>query len=62
MFARYLIFKSKLQATDLGASMIEYALLVVLIAILGFVAVAHFGDEVSESYGTIANELAQSGS
>jgi Flp pilus assembly pilin Flp len=62
MIARYLIFKSKLQTTDLGASMVEYALLVVLIALLGFVAVSHFGGEVSETYGSIADNLVESGS
>lgn len=42
---------------DEGASMVEYALLVVLIAIIAFVAVQLAGDEVSNTFSTIANEL-----
>jgi pilus assembly protein Flp/PilA len=41
-----------------GASMVEYALLVVLIAIVALVAVSLAGDEVSGVFSEIANELA----
>ena len=41
-----------------GASMVEYALLVVLIAIAGFLAVDNFGDEVSATFDTIATSIA----
>ena len=34
-----------------GASMVEYALLIALIAIVALVAVAFFGSSVSESFG-----------
>ena len=40
-----------------GASMVEYAFLVVLIAIIAFVAVAIAGREVSEAFSTIAQTL-----
>ncbi len=40
-----------------GASMVEYALLVVLIAIVALVAVSLAGDEVSGVFSEIANEL-----
>ena len=40
-----------------GASMVEYALLVVLIAIIAIVAVSIAGQEVSEAFSTIANTL-----
>ena len=40
-----------------GASMVEYALLVVLIAIVALVAVSLAGDEVSSVFSEIAVEL-----
>lgn len=42
-----------------GASMVEYALLVVLIAIIALVAVALAGDEVSNTFSEIASGLSQ---
>jgi Flp pilus assembly pilin Flp len=62
MIAKFIHFKSKLTQTDRGASMVEYALLVILIAICGFVAVSQFGDSVSGTYGSIADNLQQAGS
>jgi len=44
-------------AEDEGASMVEYALLVVLIAIVAFAAVQFAGDEVSNVFTEIANGL-----
>ena len=44
---------------DKGASMVEYALLVVLIAIIAIVAVRLAGRQVSEAFSTIANSLEQ---
>ncbi len=43
--------------TDKGASMVEYALLVVLIAIIALVAVSIAGEEVSETFSEIASGL-----
>ena len=40
-----------------GASMVEYSLLVVLIAIVALVAVTLAGSEVSESYSEIASAV-----
>ena len=40
-----------------GASMVEYALLVVLIAIIALVAIRLAGNEVSSTFGEIATEL-----
>ena len=42
-----------------GASMVEYALLVVLIAIIALVAIALAGQQVSQTFDTIAQELQQ---
>jgi pilus assembly protein Flp/PilA len=41
-----------------GASMVEYALLVVLIAIIAIIAIQIAGEEVSEAFSTAASGLA----
>jgi Flp pilus assembly pilin Flp len=51
----------RLHHNDRGASMVEYSLLVVLIAIAGFLAVSYFGDSVSGTFSTIADSLTNSG-
>jgi pilus assembly protein Flp/PilA len=43
-----------------GASMVEYALLVVLIAIIAIVAISLAGNNVSKAFSTIANTLGAS--
>jgi Flp pilus assembly pilin Flp len=43
--------------SEIGASMVEYALLVMLIAIVGLVSVTYFGDSVASSYSEIAGAL-----
>jgi pilus assembly protein Flp/PilA len=45
-------------ADDEGASMVEYALLVILIAIVALVGVQLAGTQVSASYSGIASGLA----
>jgi pilus assembly protein Flp/PilA len=40
-----------------GASMVEYALLVVLIAIIAIVAVSIAGQNVSKAFSTVAGSL-----
>ena len=52
---------NRLRLDDKGASMVEYALLVVLIAIAGFLAVANFGGAVADTFDTIANSLTNAG-
>ena len=49
-------------ADERGASMVEYALLVVLIAIVALAAVAVAGDELSETYSEISSGLVGAGS
>ena len=44
-----------------GASMVEYALLVVLIAIVALVAVTLAGTELSETYSEISSGLVSAG-
>ena len=57
MYARYLAFKSKLHFTDRGASMVEYALLVLLIAMVALIAVQVAGLTLSETYSEIADSF-----
>ncbi len=45
--------------SEKGATMVEYALLVVLIAIIALVAISLAGDEVSEAFSEIASGLNQ---
>jgi len=40
-----------------GASMVEYALLIILIAIIAFVAVSVAGQNVSKAFSTVADGL-----
>lgn len=57
MYAKFLTLKSRLTNTEFGASMVEYALLVMLIAIVAFVAVQLAGQSLSSTYGDIANSF-----
>ena len=41
-----------------GASMVEYALLVVLIAIIALIAISLAGQNVSKAFSTVASSLA----
>ncbi len=61
MYARYSVFKSRFMGSDNGASMVEYSLLVVLIAIVALVAVALAGDTLSQTYSDIASDLQDAG-
>ena len=45
-----------------GASMVEYSLLVLLIAIVALVAVTVAGGELSETYSEISSNLVDAGS
>ena len=48
--------------SDKGASMVEYSLLVVLIAIVAWVAVDLAGGALSETYSEISSDLVRAGS
>lgn len=43
------------RSTERGASMVEYALLIVLIALIAFVAVRVAGENVSTAFSTVAD-------
>jgi len=47
---------------DRGASMVEYALLIVLIALIAFAAVQLAGNQLSDTYSTIADAFPTGGS
>ena len=49
-------------ADEKGASMVEYSLLVLLIAIVALVAVTVAGSELSETYSEISSNLVDAGS
>jgi Flp pilus assembly pilin Flp len=53
---------AKFSDGERGASMVEYALLVVFIAIVALVAVEIGGNEISESYSDISSSLQWAGS
>lgn len=47
--------------SEIGASMVEYALLVVLIALVALIAVTVAGQELSEQYSSIASGVESAG-
>jgi len=48
---------NKIYYSENGASMVEYALLIALIAIVVFAAAKFFGNALSDTYGEIGDEL-----
>ena len=50
-----------LEKRERGASMVEYALLVVLIALAAFLAVRFAGNELSRTYSNISVEVSNAG-
>jgi Flp pilus assembly pilin Flp len=58
MFYKIIYFLTR---EEKGASMVEYALLVVMIAIAALVAVAIGGNELSETYSEISSGLVEAG-
>ena len=47
--------------TERGASLVEYALLLALIAVICIVALQFLGDKASESFDSIGNSIANPG-
>lgn len=58
MFYKVIWFVTK---QERGASMVEYALLVVMIALVALAAVAIAGTELSETYSEISSNLVEAG-
>ena len=51
----------RIHSNEQGASMVEYALLVVLIAIVAILAVTLAGEELSNTYSEIASGVSNAG-
>lgn len=56
MLRLWTTYQSRFNSED-GASMVEYALLVALIAVIAIVAVAFLGNEVSTEFNEVGNAL-----
>ncbi len=50
-------FRARFGRTERGASMVEYALLLALIAVVCIVAVSLIGSRANNKFSTIANSL-----
>lgn len=50
--------QSRVVRDDEGASLVEYALLVALIAIVAIIAITVVGQNVSDNFDSVAQELA----
>ena len=57
MLAKLTEMIARFQDEETGASMVEYALLVVLIAIIAIVAITLAGEEISSTFSDIASSL-----
>lgn len=53
--------RAKVWVEQRGASMVEYALLVALIAMVALIAVQLAGDELSTTYSEIASQVGEAG-
>jgi len=58
--ARYLTYRCRIDS-ERGASLVEYALLVGLIAIVCLVAIAFFGQSTSGRYSSVASQVGGAG-
>ena len=56
MLRMWTAFQSRV-GTEEGASLVEYALLVALIAIVALVAIRFLGNTVSDEFDSIGNQL-----
>ena len=59
MLAKLTEMIAAMRDEERGASMVEYALLVVLIAIIAIVAITLAGEEISSTFSDIASSLEQ---
>ena len=59
------VLKAWIQAhiakTDRGASLVEYALLVALIAVACIVAITFLGDEATDNFSRVGSSVSQAG-
>ncbi len=57
MLRMWTALQSRFVADEEGASLVEYALLVALIAVIALVAIRFLGEQVSTEFNSIGNEL-----
>ena len=57
MLRMWTALQSRFVADEEGASLVEYALLVALIAVVALVAIRLLGTEVSAEFNSVAGEL-----
>jgi len=57
MLRMWTALQSRFVADENGASLVEYALLVALIAIVALVAIRFLGNTVSDEFDSVGNQL-----
>lgn len=57
MLRMWTALQSRFIADEEGASLVEYALLVALIAIVALVAIRFLGNQVSDEFNSVGNQL-----
>ena len=57
MLRMWTAFQSRFVADEEGASLVEYALLVALIAVVALVAIRFLGNAVSDEFNSVGGEL-----
>ena len=57
MLRLWTAFQSRIAADEEGASMVEYALLVALIAIVVIVSITFLAGKINETYSEVGNSL-----
>jgi pilus assembly protein Flp/PilA len=57
MITAYLSLKHRGERSEDGASLVEYALLIALIAVVCIAAMAYFGNEVGDSFSRSGSKL-----
>jgi len=55
MLRMWTAFQSRFVADEEGASLVEYALLVALIAVVALVAIRFLGEEISSEFDSVGN-------
>ena len=57
MLRMWTALQSRFVADEEGASLVEYALLVALIAVVALIAIQFVGETISDEFDTIGNSL-----
>ncbi len=57
MLRMWTAFQSRFVADEEGASLVEYALLVALIAVVALVAIRFLGNAVSDEFNSVGGQL-----